>query len=177
MNCVEALGSLFYIIHMRTFRESTQIFCSGLNGAQLALPHAPTLGSVGNGGEGGCGGGGSSGGDGCGGGRPSAVTMALGWATPPPAPTGGYVHKGVLAGGAGGRSPPGEKIADLFTFTRIFHGRRRRGTPRASERFMCQRLSAVERVLGSVFHVGRRAACALVLHCSQPLGHTACQAC
>ena len=56
---------------MRTFPESTQIFCSGLNGAQLALLHAPTLGSVGNGGEGGCGGGGSSGGDGCGGGRPS----------------------------------------------------------------------------------------------------------
>ena len=53
-----------------------QIFCSGLNGAQLALLHAPTLGSVGNGGEGGCGGGGSSGGDGCGGGRPSAVTTA-----------------------------------------------------------------------------------------------------
>ena len=24
---------------------------------------------------------------------------------------------------------------------------------------------------------GRRTACALVLHCSQPLGHTACQAC
>ena len=40
MNCVEALGSLFYIIHMRTFRESTQIFCSSLNGAQLALLHA-----------------------------------------------------------------------------------------------------------------------------------------
>ena len=76
MNCVQALGSLFYIIHMRTFRESTHIFCSSLNGAQLALLHAPTLGSVGNGGEGGCGGGGSSGGDGCGGGRPSAVTTA-----------------------------------------------------------------------------------------------------
>ena len=60
--------------HMITFPESTQIFCSGLNGAQLALLHAATLGSVGNGGEGGCGGGGSSGGDGCGGGRPSAVT-------------------------------------------------------------------------------------------------------
>ena len=30
-------------------------------------------------------------------------------ATPPPAPTGRYVHKGVLAGGAGGRSPPGKK--------------------------------------------------------------------
>ena len=42
-----------------------------LNGAQLALLHAPTLGSVGDGGEDGCGGGGSSGGDGCGGGRPS----------------------------------------------------------------------------------------------------------
>ena len=41
------------------------------------------------------------------------------WATPPPAPTGGYVHKGVLAGGAGGRSP-WEKIADFSTFTRIF---------------------------------------------------------
>ena len=76
MNCVEALGSLFYIIHMRTFRESTQIFCSSLNGAQLALLHAPTLGCVGDGGEDGCGGGGSSGGDGCGGGRPSAVTTA-----------------------------------------------------------------------------------------------------
>ena len=73
MNCVEALGSLFYIIHMRTFRESTQIFCSSLNGAQLALLHAPTLGCVGNGGEDGCGGGGSSGGDGCGGGRPSEL--------------------------------------------------------------------------------------------------------
>ena len=74
MNCVEALGSLFYIIHMRTFRESTPNFlCSSLNGAQLALLHAPTLGSVGNGGEDGCGGGGSSGGDGCGGGRPSEL--------------------------------------------------------------------------------------------------------
>ena len=30
----------------------------------------------------------------------------------------------------------------LFTFTRIFRGRRRRGTPRASERFMCQRCGA-----------------------------------
>ena len=49
--------------YMRNFPESTQIFCSGLNGAQLALLHAPTLGSVGNGGEDGCGGGGSSGGD------------------------------------------------------------------------------------------------------------------
>ena len=76
MNCVEALGSLYFITYMRNFPESTQIFCSGLNGAQLALLHAPTLGSVGNGGEGGCGGGGSSGGDGCGGGRPSAVTTA-----------------------------------------------------------------------------------------------------
>jgi hypothetical protein len=38
-------------------------------------------------------------------------------------------------------------------------------------------VSALWSVLGSVFHVGRRAACALVLHCSQPLGHTACQAC
>ena len=71
MNCVEALGSLYFITYMRTFRESTQIFCSSLNGAQLALLHAPTLGSVGDGGEDGCGGGGSSGGDGCGGGRPS----------------------------------------------------------------------------------------------------------
>ena len=76
MNCVEALGSLYFITYMIIFPESTQIFCSGLNGAQLALLHAPTLGSVGNGGEGGCGGGGSSGGDGCGGGRPSAVTTA-----------------------------------------------------------------------------------------------------
>ena len=69
MNCVEALGSLFYIIHMRNFRESTQIFCSSLNGAQLALLHAPTLGCVGDGGEDRCRGGGSSGGDGCGDGR------------------------------------------------------------------------------------------------------------
>ena len=41
--------------------------------------------------------------------------------------------------------PPGEKIADFSTFTRIFHGRRRRGTPRASERFMCQRCGACPR--------------------------------
>ena len=40
MNCVEALGSLHFITYMRTFPESTQIFCSGLNGAQLALLHA-----------------------------------------------------------------------------------------------------------------------------------------
>ena len=59
-------------------------------------------------------------------------------------------------GGEKSGAPRGKK-ADFFTFTRIFHARRRRGTPRASERFMCQRLSAVERVLGSVFHVGRRA--------------------
>ena len=71
--------------------------------------------------------------------------FTLWWATPPPAPTGGYVHKGVLAGGAGGRSPPGKKIADFSTVTRIFHGRRRRGTPRASERFMCQRCGACPR--------------------------------
>ena len=41
--------------------------------------------------------------------RISAGGPGLGWATPPPAPTGGYVHKGVLAGGSGGRSPPEEK--------------------------------------------------------------------
>ena len=44
---MEALGSLYFITYMRTFPEITQIFCSGLNGAQLALLHAPTLGSVG----------------------------------------------------------------------------------------------------------------------------------
>ena len=62
----------------------------------------------------------------------------LWWATPPPAPTGGYVHKGVLAGGSGA----GGEIADFFTFTRIFHARRRRGTPRASD---ASCVSAVER--------------------------------
>ena len=70
------LTTTLHHIYENFFPESTQIFFSGLNGAQLALLHAPTLGSVGNGGEGGCGGGGSSGGDGCGGGRPSAVTTA-----------------------------------------------------------------------------------------------------
>ena len=64
-------------------------------------------------------------------------SRSLWWATPPPAPTGGYVHKGVLAG-----EPPGGKIADFFTFTRIFHARRRRGTPRASD---ASCVSAVER--------------------------------
>ena len=29
MNCVEALGSLYFIEYMRTFPESAQIFCSG----------------------------------------------------------------------------------------------------------------------------------------------------
>ena len=38
--------------------------------------------------------------------------------------------------------PPRGKIADFFTFTRIFHARRRRGTPRASD---ASCVSAVER--------------------------------
>ena len=43
----------------------------------------------------------------------------------------------------GGRSPPPRgEIADFFTFTRIFHARRRRGTPRASD---ASCVSAVER--------------------------------
>ena len=53
-----------------------------------------------------------------------------------------YVHKGVLAGGVRGAEPPGGKIADLFTFTRIFHARRRGGTPPASD---ASCVSAVER--------------------------------
>ena len=57
---------------------------------------------------------------------------------------GGTFIKGSWPGGPGGGAP-GEKIADFFTFTRIFHGRRRRGTPRASERFMCQRCGACPR--------------------------------
>ena len=35
-------------------------------------------------------------------------------ATPPPAPTGGYVHKGVLAGGGGGRSPQAKKLVPVL---------------------------------------------------------------
>ena len=66
--------------------------------------------------------------------------MCLWWATPPPAPTGGYVHKGVLVGGSGGR--PGEKIADFLLLRVFFHARRRRGTPRASD---ASCVSAVER--------------------------------
>ena len=90
-------------------------------------------------------------------------------ATPPPAPTGGYVHKGVLAGGAGGRSPLG-KNSGLFHFYTHFS---RAAASRHAPRKRALHVSA----LWSVFHVGRLAACALVLHCSQPLGHTACQAC
>ena len=51
------------------FPRKYPISVLGLNGAQLALLHAPTLGSVGDGGEDRCRGGSSSGGDGCGGGR------------------------------------------------------------------------------------------------------------
>ena len=40
---------------------------------------------------------------------PRSNSLSHWWATPPPAPTGGYVHKGVLAGGARGRSPLGRK--------------------------------------------------------------------
>ena len=54
---------------------------------------------------------------------------------------GGTSIKGSWPGGPGGGGPWG-KIADFSTLTRIFHGRRRRGTPRASERFMCQRCGA-----------------------------------
>ena len=50
--------------------------------------------------------------------------------------------KGSWPGGSGGRSPSGGKIADLFTFTRIFHARRRGGTPPASD---ASCVSAVER--------------------------------
>ena len=55
---------------------------------------------------------------------------------------GGTSIKGSWPGGPGGGAP-GEKIADFF------HGRRCRGTPRASERFMlavmCQRCGACPR--------------------------------
>ena len=81
---------------------------------------------------------------------------------------GGTSIKGSWPGGSGGRSPRG---SDFSTFMRFFHARRRGGTPPASD---ASCVSAVER---RVFHVGRRAACALVLHCSQHLGHTTCQAC
>ena len=101
------------------------------------------------------------------------VSQPLWWATPPPAPTGGYVHKGVLAGGAGGRSPLG-KNSGIFHFYTHFS---RAAASRHAPRKRALHVSALWSVLGSVFHVGRRAACALVLHCSQPLGHTACQAC
>ena len=57
------------------------------------------------------------------------------------------------------------------------HGTRRGGGVAARPAQATLHVSALWSVLGSVFHVGRRAACALVLHCSQPLGHTACQAC
>ena len=53
---------------------------------------------------------------------------------------GGTSIKGSWPGGPGGGA--GGKIADFFTFTRIFHARRRRGTPRASD---ASCVSAVER--------------------------------
>ena len=66
-------------------------------------------------------------------------------ATPPPAPTGGYVHKGVLAGGVRGGSASREKIADFFTFTSTYAHFSRAAASRHAprkRRFMCQRCGA-----------------------------------
>ena len=41
MNCVEALGSLYFITYMRTFPESTQIFCSGPKRSPTGPPTRP----------------------------------------------------------------------------------------------------------------------------------------
>ena len=75
----------------------------------------------------------------------------------------------VFSGGA-----PRGKNSGLFHFYAHFS---RAAASRHAPRKRALHVSALWSVLGSVFHVGRRAACALVLHCSQPLGHTACQAC
>ena len=48
-------------------------------------------------------------------------------------------------GGARGRSPARGENSGFFDFYAHFHARRRRGTPRASERFMCQRCGACPR--------------------------------
>ena len=95
------------------------------------------------------------------------------WATPTQRPTGGYVHKGVLAVGPGGGATRRKNSGFFHFYAHFSRAAASRHAPR-KRRFMCHPLWSV---LGSVFHVGCRAACALVLHCSQPLGHTACQAC
>ena len=94
-------------------------------------------------------------------------------ATPPPAPTGGTSIKGSWPGGPGGGAPRREN-SGFFLLLRAFFTR---GGVAARPPQATLHVSALWSVLGRVFHVGRRAACALVLHCSQHLGHTACQAC
>ena len=86
---------------------------------------------------------------------------------------GGTSIKGSWPGGPGGGAPQG-KSSGLFHFYAHFS---RAAASRHAPRKRALHVSALWSVLGSVFHVGCRAACALVLHCSQPLGHTACQAC
>lgn len=79
--------------------------------------------------------------DACDVGRGPQARVSLRGGDTPSGPTGGYVHKGVLAGGAGVRSPRGKKSGFFYFYAHFSRAAASRHAPR-KRRFMCQRCGA-----------------------------------